>query len=63
MKRKTINIDSVKNHANTFLASDNFTEKEKSGIIYLLEKILNETGQYNGYSNNNDEGIYNRKYW
>jgi hypothetical protein len=49
MKRKTINVDVVKTKANSLLANPNLVMEEKLGIITMIEHILHETDNYNGF--------------
>lgn len=71
MAKKTISVDSVLDFANTQLKrTDEFADAGfKYGIITMIEKILHETGNYQGYTfaNPNDSeyntpGWFNRKY-
>lgn len=56
MARKTINVATVVERANTFLAApDSFTidgldpRSQRLGVCGLLESILHETGNYAGF--------------
>jgi hypothetical protein len=51
MARKTINVATVKRLANTALAdSRDKNVGERLGIASLLEQVLQETGNYNGFN-------------
>lgn len=48
--RKTISVAAVVQKANTFLAADSTTVGDRSGVASLVEAILFETGNYNGFN-------------
>jgi hypothetical protein len=48
-KRKTINVELVKNKANILLANPNLIMEEKLGVITMIEMILLESDNYNGF--------------
>ena len=48
-KRKTINVELVKNKANILLANPNLIMEEKLGVITMIEMILHESDNYNGF--------------
>ena len=47
--RKTIAVEKVVETANFYLSLDTIPDQQKKGIISLLNKILHETNQYNGF--------------
>lgn len=47
--RKTIDVKVVKEYANQQLANENLTLEEKLGIITMIEFVLHETDNYNGF--------------
>jgi hypothetical protein len=49
MARKTIEVGKVLRMANTFLAAKNTKADEREGVCSLLEAILFETGNYEGF--------------
>lgn len=50
MSRKTIRVETVINWANNYLAtSDDQCSERRLGVMAMLEKILHETGNYQGY--------------
>jgi hypothetical protein len=49
MARKTIEVGKVLRMANTFLAAENTKADEREGVCSLLEAILFETGNYEGF--------------
>ena len=53
-KRKTINVDSILAEANKQLArKDKFATADfKAGVCVMIERILMNTGNYNGYNYN-----------
>ena len=68
---KTIKVETVLNYANKQLKrTDEFAnENFKSGIIAMIENVLMETGNYNGYMFLDSEdsefgtpGYFNRQY-
>jgi len=69
---KTINVQQMKDWANGILASTDefFTAHYKAGICSMIEKILHESKNYNGFMfiNNEDSdhgtlGYFTRKYF
>lgn len=48
-KKKTIQVEYIKDFANRQLANPNNTMEEKNGIITMLEKILLESNDYKGF--------------
>lgn len=72
MAKKTVNVERFKNYANQMLASkDSYSTKDfKSGICSMIETVLHETGNYQGFmfldnkdSEFNTLGYYRRKYF
>jgi hypothetical protein len=74
MSRKTMNVEVMLDWANTQLSrTDDFADKKfKSGICSMIEKILMDTGNYNGFYFIDDESTpigyknelyYNRGYY
>jgi hypothetical protein len=51
MKRKTIDVQALKDYANNQLArTDAYaTDEFKKGIISMIEKVLLDSGNYNGF--------------
>jgi hypothetical protein len=49
MKRKTINVDLVKEKVNKLLSNPNIIMEEKLGVITMIEYVLHETNNYNGF--------------
>ena len=58
MSRKTISVEKIKNKANNLLANPDIIMEEKLGIITMIECVLHETDNYNGfmYLNLEDDG-------
>lgn len=57
-KRKTIEVERVKELANKFLdLSSNCQTNERIGVAGLLENILHETGNYKGFNYISGKGI------
>ena len=48
-EKKTVRVDQVKDFANQLLASPDFSQEEKMGIITMVEKVLHEAGAYRGF--------------
>jgi hypothetical protein len=49
MARKTIEVGKMLKMANAFLAAKNTTADEREGVCALLEAVLFETGNYEGF--------------
>lgn len=49
MARKTIAVGKMLRIANTFLAAKNTTPEERDGVALMIETILCETGNYQGF--------------
>ena len=49
MSRKTISVEKVKSKANNLLANPDIIMEEKLGVITMIESILLETDNYNGF--------------
>lgn len=73
-KRKTIDVESVKEYCNSILARKYdgmfITPEVKHGVVLMIDHILMETGNYKGYGyldqNTDDRSIereYNRFYY
>lgn len=70
-RRKTVDVETLKNKFNTHLArTDEYATKEfKAAICTVLEEILHESNQYNGFfflgedPSVNDPDYYDRKYF
>jgi hypothetical protein len=69
-KRSTIDVAKVLKWANTQLRFDDNTKEFKMGICSLVEQVLHDTGNYNGFgfhSNAHSEtgsfGYYTRYYY
>jgi len=70
--KKTTHVKALIQHANEQLArTDQFATKDlKSGICLMIEHVMHETNNYDGFQfvNNNDcaletVGYYSRKYY
>jgi hypothetical protein len=48
-RRKTIEVDFCRNLANTILIADFSSKEERVAIMIFIEKILMESGNYNGF--------------
>lgn len=48
-KRKTFDVDSFRNLINNMLAGSVCTAGERKSMLIILEHVLMETGNYNGY--------------
>lgn len=64
--RKTIEVQPLIDFANVQLKRTDYeaTKEYKMGVINMLEKILHDSGNYNGYIYNNPEDarvIYDQK--
>lgn len=49
MARKTIEVGKILRMANTFLAAQNTRDDEREGVCALLEAVLFESGNYQGF--------------
>lgn len=49
MKRKTIEVEMVRDRVNDLLSNPNLMMEEKMGIITMIEYILHETNNYKGF--------------
>ena len=49
MSRKTISVEKIKNKANNLLANPDIQMEQKLGVIIMIEGILSETDNYNGF--------------
>jgi len=49
MSRKTISVEKIKNKANELLANPDIIMEEKLGVITMIESVLHETDNYNGF--------------
>jgi len=49
MARKTVEVGKILRMANAFLAAENTTADEREGVAAILEAILFETGNYEGF--------------
>jgi len=49
MARKTIEVGKVLRMVNTFLAAKNTRPDEREGVAAILEAVLFETGNYEGF--------------
>lgn len=58
MSRKTISVEKVKSKANNLLSNPDIIMEEKLGVITMIESILHETDNYQGfmYLNLEDDG-------
>jgi len=73
MKRKTIEIEYLKEFINSRLANESVLQEEKAALTELLSHILRKTNNYNGYSylfdfnalteTESNKIRYNRKYY
>ena len=63
-KRKTVEIDEIKNHINTILSLDGMGKEYRWGVIQVLSNLLHNTGNYQGwrYLSNNDIAAAGLKY-
>jgi len=50
MGRKTVSVASVLEMANFAMERSNLSQLEKRGIGHIIESILHESGNYNGFS-------------
>ncbi len=67
--RKTIEVKQILDYVNNQLQrTDEYCDdKFKAGMCTMIERILHDTGQYNGYTQLNDAdvdepGYFNRSY-
>lgn len=67
--RKTTRVKEIKQWINKQLSEDHYNKDTKMGMCTVIEKILHDTNQYNGFlfnDNNNTEfdtlGYWTRKY-
>ena len=49
-KRKTIEVETLKRRVNKYLTLDTLNQVEKSALCHILETILQDTGNYQGFS-------------
>jgi hypothetical protein len=49
-KRKTIEVSTLKAKINHMLTLDTLTQEYKSALCMLLENVLHDTGNYNGFN-------------
>ncbi len=56
--RKTIEVEWIKDRINTQLAEPSFSQPEKMRLCFLLEDVLHQSNNYNGFQFNywNDGG-------
>lgn len=47
--RKTFKVEDLRQKVNAYLALDTINEDQKNGCVAVLESILHETGNYNGF--------------
>lgn len=50
MKRKTIEVNKLKNQINFMLAKSRIDAESRRSMIVILEMVLMDTGNYNGFS-------------
>lgn len=63
MSRKTINVEYLKNWANVMLEGDDQeNRKVRLGVCLMLEEVLMETGNYNGFKYLEQYDISNPKF-
>jgi hypothetical protein len=48
-KRKTVNVEWLKDKANILLANPDLLMEEKLGVIAMIEMVLLESDNYNGF--------------
>lgn len=66
MARKTIEVGKILKLANHFLANPNSTPDQREGVCAMLETVLFETGNYEGYrylDTDEIEGNGTRRYY
>lgn len=69
MGRKTFSISDFTDTINTNLASDDFSEDEKSMLCYTLENVLKNSNNYSGFRwlsgtpSPGQPGFYTREYY
>jgi hypothetical protein len=49
MARKTIEVDTIREMTNHFLANQNTNADERQAVADMLESVLQQTGNYKGY--------------
>lgn len=47
--RKTIEVKAIKDKANEYFKNSFDTMEQREAVIYFLENILRDTGNYNGF--------------
>ncbi len=52
--KKTINVEWLKNYINEKLKMDVFSDAEKQGLCLILERVLFDTKNYQGFRWNNE---------
>lgn len=50
MAKKTFAVEKLKAKINNRMMNPDVTVEEARGLVFVLESILHETGNYNGYS-------------
>jgi hypothetical protein len=61
--KKTVKVGSILEQVNYCLQSDNFSEEQKDAMSGLLETILHDTDNYEGfYEIEPEKSRYSRKY-
>ena len=50
--KKTMDVAEIKKFANKQLANPEINDAEKRGIITMIERILHDTGNYQGFQYN-----------
>ena len=48
--RKTIDVNTLREHVNAFLAAEHTTPEGRLAVASLLETVLSETGNYEGFN-------------
>ena len=64
--RKTIEVEWMLNWANKQLAYEGHNQQHKAGICTMIERLLLDTGRYNGYRyliTSGDGYEYSREYY
>lgn len=49
MTRKTIEVETLREMTNHFLANQNTNADERQGVADMFESVLHQTGNYKGY--------------
>jgi len=50
IKKKTIRVEALRSYANDILQMDGLSKDMRNGIILMIERVLHDCGNYNGFN-------------